>query len=114
VPHYGPVQFFRWKGYWMEVSRLQDDMTYPPSMGDFESIHSRSRHSHVNVITLSLRSAWLLPLVWPVSDLHLQHLYAGDFSSIRFRRRVPKEVYGKYVRAIPWPVSFNWIPPSYI
>ena len=24
IPEYGYVQFFRWRGYWLEVSRLKD------------------------------------------------------------------------------------------
>lgn len=36
VPDFGAVQFFCWRGYWLDVSRLQEGFRYEPYMGDFE------------------------------------------------------------------------------
>ncbi|KAF8506407.1 P-loop containing nucleoside triphosphate hydrolase protein [Hysterangium stoloniferum] len=51
VPNYGPVQFFRWKGYWMEIS--QDGFTYLPSSGEYEPIHRGGRYG-VTILSLSI------------------------------------------------------------
>ena len=57
VPDFGPVQFFRWKGYWLEVSRLRNHS----HMEEFEPL----RHSgHSNNASITLRSVSIMDVVF--------------------------------------------------
>jgi len=48
VPDFGAVHFFRWKGYWLQVSRLHD--------GDFNRGNSEPVFRHPKDTAITLRS----------------------------------------------------------
>ena len=79
VPDFGAVQFFRWKGYWLEVSRLHNGVTYHPHMGEFEPL---THPGHSNNASLALRSVVF------AMDVVFKHPMACNFSFSVYTRNI--------------------------
>lgn len=69
VPDFGTVQFFRWKGYWLDVSRLHAGIPYQADMGEFEPPAAPVGYSPD--ASISLRSAKFLIVTCKASILNL-------------------------------------------
>jgi chaperone BCS1 len=48
VPSFGAPQLFRWKGHWIEITRLKDNQSAP--YGTFKSFSSLQLMSDVEVL----------------------------------------------------------------
>jgi hypothetical protein len=52
VPSFGAPQLFRWKGHWIEITRLKDSQTVPyGSFKSFSSLQLMSVLDHSEFIT---------------------------------------------------------------
>jgi mitochondrial chaperone BCS1 len=77
VPNFGAVQFFRWKGYWLDVSRLQAGVPYEPQMGEFEQTLSDGPPQSTSI---ALRSVAFRTEAFRLSILNYFSIYTRDMS----------------------------------
>lgn len=54
VPHYGPIQIFRWKGYWVEITRTRFGVPYHPNQGEFEPIQGGESDAALTLRSVSI------------------------------------------------------------